>query len=319
MGNKNFIGYLILVVIIAVAAFSLDIFLSQVGVELNSISFLNSEGNIIKTLQISYPLWHQFLSLLANFLYGLSAAVFITVFVANKIQKDQQEKKEQELEELHNAININVFDSLFKTIIPADVFEVIKHEIIENKILRKNAKWIYDFSEVDDKILCRMTNRYEIHNLSQEDVIDPIILELFSLGDSRYEVIEAECISSDKKEVIVKLDPNDKTNNKNVDIQDSDGRLVVEYSVKVPAKSYVEYKTVIEKTYDKKLNDTQGTKVPVIGADLIVNYPANYEFDIVSSMSNKFRLITESKNQKIYSLDGAILPWQSFIYYLKPC
>lgn len=199
--------YLALILVIVSIGFILDLITSKLVIEIGPKSILNADGNIITTLEAVFPVWHQILKLTTNFLYALAATIFITVFIATKLQEAQQTKKEEELKELHNAININVFDSLFKTIIPEKIFKIIKQDIIENKVLRKDAKWLFEFSELENKIICRQTTRYELHNLSQQEVNDPITLDLDSLGGSKYSIISAECLSA-SGEVLVHYDPN---------------------------------------------------------------------------------------------------------------
>lgn len=307
--------YLALILVIVSIGFILDLITSKLVIEIGPKSILNADGNIITTLEAVFPVWHQILKLTTNFLYALAATIFITVFIATKLQEAQQTKKEEELKELHNAININVFDSLFKTIIPEKIFKIIKQDIIENKVLRKDAKWLFEFSELENKIICRQTTRYELHNLSQQEVNDPITLDLDSLGGSKYSIISAECLSA-SGEVLVHYDPNN-NNRKNIEVQEDGQHTKVSYTIKIPPESYVEYKTVFERTYDDNVLDAQGTKVPVVGADIIAFFPEEYDFGISPMMSSKPRLITDSKTQKIFKVDGGILPYQGILFYLR--
>lgn len=307
--------YLALILAIISIGFILDLITSKLVIEIGPKSILDSNGKIITTLEAVFPIWHQILKLTTNFLYALAATIFITIFIANKLQEAQQSKQEEELRALHNAININVFDSLFKTIIPEKIFKIIKQDIIENKVLRKDAKWLFEFSEVDGKIICRQTTRYEPHNLSQQEVNDPITLDLDSLGGDKYSIISAECLSS-SGEILVHFDPHN-NNKRNIEVQENGQHTKVSYTIKIPPESYVEYKTVFERTYDGSVIDTQGTKVPVVGADIIAFFPEEYEFGISAMMSSKPRLITDSKTQKIFKVDGGILPYQGILFYLR--
>lgn len=316
MSYKKIFWYLLLVVLVAFLAFALDVFSSRLTVEIGPKSILNQDGKIATSLEVVYPLWHQVVNLLKNFLYGLSAAIFITVFVANRLEQAQRKEKEDELNKLNEAINVSVFDSLFKTIIPEEIFKIIKQDIIENKVVRKDAKWVYNFEEVDGKILCTQTTRYELHNLSQALVSDPVKLELDSLGGEEYKILSAECLDKSGKR-LVHYDPDDTDNNQNIDVKSSGRITSVAYTVNIPAESYVEYKTVFQRSYSGDITDAQGTKLPVIGADIIVNFPTGYDFDISPMMSSHPRLITKSPTQKIYKVEGGILPRQGFVFYLK--
>ncbi|WP_373033967.1 hypothetical protein [Sulfurovum sp.] len=316
MKLKELSKYILLVVSIASVAFIIDLISSNISVELSTKTILDINGTKISSLQVTYPLWKQVSSLVINFLYGLAAAVFITVFVVNRLERSQQNEKQAELNELNKAININVFDSLFKTIIPEEIFKVIKQEIIENKVLRREAKWIYDFSVNGTSIKCRMTTSYELHNVSQENVVDPVKLELDTLGGNKYKIISAKCLNT-TGEILVQYNSDDIANNKNINVDDKQkNKLIVEYTINIPPESHVEYQTIFERSYEGNIVDAQITKVPVVGADIIVNFPEEYDFDISPMMSSKPRLITESSKQKIYRVEGGILPYQGFMYYL---
>ena len=315
MKFKDISGYVLLIILVASFAFALDVLSAHLTVEIGPKSLLGKNGTVITTVEVIYPLWHQVVNLMKNFLYGLAAAIFITVFVANKLQRTQQKEKEDELKKLNSAVNINVFDSLFKTIIPEEIFKIIKQEIIENKVVRREAKWVYNFVESGENIACTQTTRYELHNLSQAPVSNPIKLQLDSLGGEKYKIISAECLSR-AGDVLVHYDPLDEDNNKNINVKDNGNKMTVEYTVNIPPENYVEYKTVFEKSYQGNITDAQGTLVPVIGADIIVNFPEGYNFDVSPLMSSKPRLITQSSTQKIYRVEGGILPNQGFIFYL---
>lgn len=307
--------YLFYVVLVVCLAFGLDLISSNVAVEFSNKVILNSAGEKVTSLEATFPLWYQIIGLVKNFLYGLGAAIFITVFIANRLQKTLHDEKQEELNKLNEAISVNVFDSLFKTIIPEAIFKIIKQEIIENKVLRREAKWIYDFTLKGDLIVCRQTTRYELHNLSHEEVSNPIRLDLDALGGSSYRLISAEC-HSQFGDVLVKYNPEDAGKNINIDVVRAENKLTVSYSVKIPAKSYAEYNTVFEKHYKGDITDAQGTKVPVVGADIIVNFPTGYHFDISPLMSTTPRLISESSIQKIFRVEGGVLPNQGFVFYL---
>ncbi|MBO9548928.1 hypothetical protein [Pseudomonas sp.] len=312
---KDKYHYLLAVLVVVSLAFFLDLVSSNVAVEYSNKVTLDSSGEKLITVQASFPLWYQIVGLAKNFLYGLGAAIFITVFIADRMQKALHEEKQQELTKLNEAISVNVFDSLFKTIIPDAIFKIIKQEIIENKVLRKEAKWIYDFTVRGEVIVCRQTTRYELHNLSHQEVSNPIRLDLDALGGAAYSLVSAEC-HGQFGDVLVKYNPDDDSKHINLDVVRDGNKLTVLYSVKIPAKSYAEYNTVFEKHYKGDITDAQGTKVPVVGADIIVNFPDGYHFDISPLMSTTPRLISESSIQKIYRVEGGVLPNQGFVFYL---
>ena len=87
--------YLLLVILVAMLAFALDLFSSRLTVDIGPKSILDKSGQVTTSLEVVYPLWHQMVNLLKNFLYGLAAAIFITVFVANRLENFQRKEKEE--------------------------------------------------------------------------------------------------------------------------------------------------------------------------------------------------------------------------------
>lgn len=313
--NKKHAAYFGLVLVITLLAFALDIWSSSTpfAIVTKTISRVSESPETFQIVE--YPWSIQVANLAKNFLYGLSAAIFVTVFIVNKLELAQRTEKELELNKLNDAINVNVFDSLFKTIIPEEIFKIIKQDIIENKVIRKQAKWVYNFEKCDEGIRCTHTVRYELHNLSQAAVSDPVRLDLNPLGGKPYDIILAECTSTDGKHLVHydKL----KSIKENINILTDGKRMSVEYTITIPPGSFVEYKTVYQQTYTDEITDYQGTKLPLIGLDIIATYPEGFDFDVVPVMSSPPKLTVESATQKIYRVDGGILPQQGVIFYLK--
>jgi hypothetical protein len=48
-----------------------------------------------------------------------------------------------------------------------------------------------------------------------------------------------------------------------------------------------------------------------------VTYPKGYLFEISPWISSELKLVSESKEQKLFKLEGGILPKQGFVFYLK--
>lgn len=313
--NKKHIAYFGIALAITLLAFALDIWSSNTPFEMVTKTISRPNGSTESFQEISYPWSVQVINLAKNFLYGLAAAVFVTVFIVNKLEFAQRTEKEAELNKLNDAININVFDSLFKTIIPEEIFKVIRQDIIENKVIRKEAKWVYNFEKCDEGIRCTHTVRYELHNLSQAVVSDPVRLDLDPLGGSPYNILLAECTSIDGKH-LVHYDQSKSIKN-NISIVNDGRKTSVEYTITIPPGSFVEYKTVYQQIYKGDITDYQGTKLPLIGLDIIATYPEDYEFDIAPVMSSPSKLTIDSTIQKIYRVDGGILPQQGIVFFLK--
>lgn len=313
--KKNWV-YFIFFLLSAFLALGIDLYTSNVDITIGTRNILNQDNKVITINEIIYPFWFQISSLIKNFFYALSAAIFITAFVTNQIEKSQRNKEESELKKLNNSININVFDSLFKTIIPKELFKIIKQDIIESKIIRKNARWLYSVkdSSKNNIVLMTATTHYQIHNISRREVKNPIKMELFKLGDSsQQKLISIECKTKTNK-VLVKYIHTEEESAENVDIKKEEEKTSIEAIITVPADDYVEYTIVYEQEHILPVTDGQFNKVPVIDAELVVNVSEGIDFFVLPITSSNMRLITNTESQQVYSFKGGLLPWQGFMY-----
>ncbi len=55
--------------------------------------------------------------------------------------------------------------------VPEEVFDVIKEQLIANKLIRRDGEWYYDFTiDVNGKIELRQTIKNNIKNMGREEV-----------------------------------------------------------------------------------------------------------------------------------------------------
>jgi hypothetical protein len=314
--NKSTIGYGFLIFTVVVAAISLDYFSLSYQVESTIVSSLQPDGTIAKIKVEKAPSFIPIAKLLVNFLYTLAVGIFISIYIASRLERTKLDSKKKEIEELQRAINTNVFDSLFKTLMPEEIFKIIKSEIIESKIIRRNANWLYDFKVVgDDQIELKIVSHYELHNVSKDIVKNPIKLTLTS-DEDEYKILEAKCISSDRTTTQVSYHHENDNNHGLKEVESSKGK-VYEYQLDVPPSDYVEFTTTVSRTYKGDIYDSQFNSHPLVNAQLTVSYPEGYELEIDPLFSSELRKITTTYNQDVYKLTGGILPKQGFIYTLK--
>lgn len=199
---------------------------------------------------------------------------------------------------------------------PEEIFKVIKSEIIESKIIRRNANWLYDFKVVgEDQIELKIVSHYELHNVSKDTVKNPIKLTLTS-DEDEYKILEAKCISSDRTTTKVSYHHEEDNNHGLKEVESSKGK-VYEYQLDVPPNDHVEFTTTVSRTYKGDIYDSQFNSHPLVNAQLTVSYPDGYELEIDPLFSSELRKITTTYNQDVYKLTGGILPKQGFIYTLK--
>lgn len=310
-------GWIVLIILVVITGIFIDFQGNSYELSYQSIEVAVGPNKTEHRTLVSVPPIVQGYKLLANFLYGLAVTIFISIFVANKLEFEQKRKHEAALEKLREAVNVNVFDALFKTLIPSEIFEIVKTEIIENKSIRKKAHWTFVFEEDDGAIKMTSISHYELHNVSKESVTNPVNIDIDPMSTDTFEIKKAKCLSSDEN-VLVEYHPTDAANNKNIKITDhSDGGKTVSYTVVVPSNDFIvstfEYATV----YKNSVYDCQHTKYPIIDLNISAVFPTGYRFVVYPSLSNELKTISEGITHKNMKVEGGILPRQGIIYRLE--
>ncbi|MGI2855375.1 hypothetical protein ACRTDR_14405 [Shewanella algae] len=321
MSNENkdykLYGWLILILISVLVGVFIDFQGNNYAVTYESVEVATGPNKTEQKTVVVVPAAVQIYKLIANFFYGLAVALFATIFVARKLEQDQKEKHEKELEKLREAVNINVFDALFKTLIPKEIFQIVKTEIIENKAIRKKAHWTFVFSEESGKIKMTATTHYELHNVSKEPVSDPVKISMEPLSSGNQEIKKAQCLSSDGT-ALIEYHPSDVSNNKNIKIDDlENGGKLVSYTVTVPSNDYIESTFEYSTIFSDKVYDCQHTKYPIIDLNINAVFPKGYRFTVYPSLSNELKTISEGDTHKNFKVEGGVLPRQGIIYTLE--
>lgn len=305
-------NYLLICIVILFSAMALGYLTFSIEMQLKTIKYIDTNGKIVSKEILSFPIQYYLYNLLSVFLFTLSASIFISVFIINRIEIAQKEKLKDEIKELRNAVRINVFDSLFKKIVPDELFHIIKKDIILNKIIRRNAKWIYKFTETsENKIELEQTLIYTLQNLSDKELNDPIIAETIE----GHQVIKFASCTDENDQVDIFYDHNKKDNKANVRVEGD--RKIIRFTVIIPKRKHVVLNLVLSTIYSSNLQDEFFTKTPLINAALIATFPQNYKFSIFPMSSSEFNCTLKNDTQHIYEIKGALFPYQGFVYYLS--
>ena len=300
-----------------VIALSLDYVSSSFGLETSQVQYVDKTGKAICQTVLDYPINKRIISLLATFFYGLTFSIFISGFVAKYIEESYREKSDDNLKKLINAVNIEVFNALFQILMPKKLFGVIKSQIIENKIIRRDAKWNYDFTiNQQEKIQLVQTLRYEVQNLSREPVINPFSIIIRNEDNIQQSL---ETLSCQLKGVQVALfNKNHPENNQSVEnLNYGVNQLTHQVTHTLPSRGVFDVTMRILSTYDNEVHDEYITARPLIDAELTVTFPPGYTFSLLQFCSNEFRKVLEDDTRHIYKLKGALLPHQGFVFILK--
>lgn len=310
-------GWILLIVLVVGAGVSLDFLGNNFPVEYKKIDIATGPNKTVSETVVVIPAKIQIIRLSSNFLYGLAVALFATIFVARKLEESQKDKNKKELEVLSEKVNINVFDALFKTIIPPEIFQVVKDEIIESKVLRKKAFWSFEFKEVDDDIKMCVTTNYELHNICNEVVDNPVQINLEPMSSDEQIIEDAQCISSNG-ESLIKYDSNDYLNHKNIDIKEEEnGKKTINYTVKIPSKDYIKSTFKFSTVFKENVYDSQHTRYPIIDLNISAVFPEGYKFELYPLLSQELTTISEGETHKNMQALGGILARQGIIYKLE--
>ena len=307
--------YIPVCLIILVSALFVDHYASSIDVVSREISIVKA-GHVVTTTTLTLPFKARILQLLSTFLYTLAASIFISAFVTNRLEQIRNREYRAEQKKLADAINKNVFDALFKTLMPKEIFEIIKDEIIKMEIVRRNALWTYDFTEVKEGIQLRTTLKYEFHNVSDNLITDPLVTFTGDYG-SETRLEKVLCVCEGTQTNFFDHDLPKKVQHVTV-TQTSDHMQKIEASFKVPPKKHVDVTYVFRTIYPKEcVKDVFFSKHAVIGARLMATYPPEYELKLLQSFSKTLESTLEEPGRSIFETKGGILPQQGFLYSLE--
>ncbi|CAB1209853.1 hypothetical protein [Acinetobacter bouvetii] len=313
--KNNFFVVIIILVSLGLGVL-LDYFSGNYGFFIKNINYLDDSGKVKQLAQIDIPVAVQILKLGANFLYALAITIFITIYISRNLENKQKQIHEEELKKLSQEINQNVFSGLFRKLIPDEIFEIIKTDIIENKAIRKKAHWNFVFEEVEDnKIKLISTTHYELHNISSETISDPVRIEIDPLASTEMKARKAICVADGK--CIVNYDAST-GQSENIVIEDREnGAKTISYSLNVEPKNFITSTFEYETIYSDSVYDSQTTKYPIIDLNINTMFPKGYKFSLHPSLSSELKIVSEGDTHQNFKVEGGILPRQGVIFVLQ--
>ncbi|MBW8878602.1 MAG: hypothetical protein JF614_26900, partial [Acidobacteria bacterium] len=118
---------------------------SAISPYVSELTKMDVTGKVVHASFVSYPIRFYIFRISSGILYTACFSIFVALFIMHRIEEDQGRRNAKQLQEFQRAINVDVFDSLFRTVIPPEIFEAIKTAIIQGRVVRRNATWILDF------------------------------------------------------------------------------------------------------------------------------------------------------------------------------
>jgi hypothetical protein len=95
-------GWIVLILVVVIFGVTVDYQGNNYELTYKSIDVATGPNKTEHKTIVSISPITQGYKLLANFLYGLAVTLFVSIFVARKLEKEQKDKNEKQLENLRN-------------------------------------------------------------------------------------------------------------------------------------------------------------------------------------------------------------------------
>lgn len=321
--KKYWVYIIVVVVILIFAAIAIDVWFSNGTIEAIRISIFDKNGTINTVNTYKYNYEHPVLKVLSVFLYSFAMSILISLFIIKVLQKDDDEERKKEEEKRRDELFKNVFKGVFDRLIPTEIFDVIKSDILEANIVRKKVKWTFDFTvnKEDNTITLQRNVMYEAHNLTSSDCIEPFSY-IFSSTDYSSTEIEFLKWHDIEDKGTTKIAYNNKTKDdselEHIPLGNDIEQVKKDINIPVNKIIFINFKSKeIYKNCISFLHETHFSSACSIGWELQVNFPKEYEFSIIPVFSGNINTVVDDEGRKEYTYNGAILKGQGIEFTLS--
>ena len=107
-----------------------------------------------------------YMKLLGQVLITFSIAMVISVLFVRALEKEERQKLENLTLNVQKETAKDAIESLFNRLIDPGFFKIVKDDLLSAKLIRKDATWKYDITEVDDKLIFKRIITYTLNNIS---------------------------------------------------------------------------------------------------------------------------------------------------------
>lgn len=262
------------------------------------------EGKISEGIIYSLNPSNQFINILANVFLSLGIALFISAFFIRHIESHERKELEKKLLEFQENTAKDAIHSVFKKMIDESFFNIIKKDLLNAKVIRKNANWQYDITEINDTnhLLFKRTISYEFHNISHAPTTELIKIRSNNNEHCSMEVISGKIrrLNGEEESIILK--------------EENEGESIftfLEKEIQISAGESIEVVLVFQQVFKNGyIYETHSSRHSIINLEITVNFPSSYNFDLFSSFSNEERLRINEPDKKVYVVEGAIFRGQ---------
>lgn len=258
--------------------------------------------------KIVYPI----MNFVSSAVIPFGITLIITMFFVNNFTKQENKQLQEQLLAFQNNTAENAIYSIFKTIIEPSFFEIVKEDVLNCKMIRKDAKWIYDIEEKDGKMKMTRTISYTVKNLSTKNQSEIVKASGFSNSYVKTQVVELKYKKqgdSNGFQTIYSIN----------DENPEESSASVEKNIEVEGANSVEIIKKITQIFESKfVYETHFANEPLTDLEIEVNFPENYIFSLNNSFLGQFidQPIVESK-RIVYKFKKAILKGQGIEFFCE--
>ena len=188
----NFIKkhYLKITIVLLVIGILIDLFFTDAIPQKSQQTIIDLTGKSVSFDAYFFTYKYEILKIISNICYSL--AISILVLLAIELKYDEVEKEKfkilednerkhfkNDIKELQDQINNNVFEGVLKRLIPEELFSLIAKDILNKNTIRQNAHWIYEVTENEKNgYTLTQTISYELKNISKNILTENLTVTL---------------------------------------------------------------------------------------------------------------------------------------------
>jgi hypothetical protein len=323
--DKLFSRPRLMILVFTIVGLTFQYISSEIGYEQKLIHIVDpetantaDEAKRIKTISvIQQPTTAFVCAAISNLAIGLAGSMFISLFVIKKIEDSSAREREKELKQLSAEINVNVFETLFKTAIPEELYNSIKDSLIKGDVVRKSMQWDLNFKEITgDKIELTQILQYKLQNLRSE-THNGALQFVHDAANGKTSLVKISA-TQNGKEILHRDVESGFTVGDVRDENKPDGSTIIEAKYSINGGGDIDVTAVLKTVYESlPINDANFMRYPVIDAVLNATFPKGFEFSVFEKMSSPFTNTFTSEDRAYYKAKGGILPGQGYVYTLK--
>lgn len=207
------------------------------------------------------------------------------------------------LESFQKETARDAIHSVFNRIINDKFFAIIQKDVLNVKLIRKNAQWQYDiFINNEQKPVLKRTISYELHNISNETAQESIRVYSLTGIHSDFKIVSGKIRKLDTtEEPIIFADAS----------QEKSHLKKIEKEIELKPDETIEVVVVFEHIFHNDyIFESHSSKHPIVGLEITVNYPVDYTFELYSGFSTEPRIRVNEAGKTVYVIDGAIYKGQ---------